>query len=112
MLTEVNPLQPEKTPGAIFVTELGIVTEVKPRQPEKADSPITVTEFGIIVFLHPAINVFVDFSIIALQLSRESYFELRLSTNICSKPSQLEKAPLPISVTELGIVTKVKLLQL
>ncbi len=56
----------------MLVTEFGIVIEVKPLQPSKAEFPMLVTEFGIIVFLQPTINVFEDFSIIALHPSRES----------------------------------------
>ena len=41
-----------------------------------------VTELGIIVFLHPTIKEFVAVSIIALQLSRESYIVFSLSTII------------------------------
>ena len=65
----------------------------------------------MVVFLQPASKVFVAVSIIALQLSLESYVELPLSTTIDSKPLQLEKAELPIEVTELGIVILVKLIQ-
>ena len=56
----------------MVVTLFGMVMEFKPRQPLKAPLPIDVTLFGIIVFLHPAINVLDDVSIMALQLSRES----------------------------------------
>ena len=56
----------------MLVTSLGIVTEDKPEQPENAPTPILVTLLGIVVFLHPAINVLDDVSIIASQLSRES----------------------------------------
>ena len=56
----------------MLVTSLGIVTEDKPEQPENAPTPILVTLLGIVVFLHSAINVLDDVSIIASQLSRES----------------------------------------
>ena len=39
-----------------------------------------VTELGMVVFLQPTIKLFVDVSIIALQLLRESYVPLFLST--------------------------------
>ena len=65
----------------------------------------------MVVFLHPTTNVFDDFSIIALQLSRESYLAFPLSTTMEVKPMQPEKEPLPILVTLLGIVREVKLLQ-
>ena len=68
-----------------------------------------VTLLGITVFLHPTTNVLVVFSIIALQLSRESYLELPSSTVTEVKPLQQENAPLPMVVTLLGIVTEVKL---
>ena len=96
----------------IEVTELGMVTLVKPLQPRKAEEPMEVTELGMVVFLQPTSKVFAAVLIIALQLSLESYVELPLSTTIDSKPLQLEKADLPIEVTELGIVTLVKPLQL
>ena len=54
------------------VTLLGIITDVKPEQPKKALAPMEVTLFGITVFLQPNTKVLVDFSMIALQLSRES----------------------------------------
>ena len=65
----------------------------------------------MVVFLQPASKVFVAVSIIALQLSLESYLELPLSTTIDSKPLQSEKAELPMEETELGMVTLVKPLQ-
>ena len=33
IVTDVNPVQPEKALSPMLVTELGIVTEVKPVQP-------------------------------------------------------------------------------
>ena len=66
----------------------------------------------MVVFLQPASKVFVAVSIIALQLSLESYLELPLSITIDSKPLQPEKAKSPIEVTELGISIDVKPLQL
>ena len=59
-----------------------MVTFVRPEQLLKAFSPIDVTLLGIIVFLHPKIIELVDVSIIALQLSRESYFLFPFSTDI------------------------------
>ena len=53
MVTDVKPLQPEKAPPPILVTEFGIVTDVKPLQPEKALFPILVTEFGIVTDVKP-----------------------------------------------------------
>ena len=58
------------------VTELGMVIEVSPMQPLKAPVPMVLIVFGIKEFLQPAIKVLDAVSIMALQLSRESYFEL------------------------------------
>ena len=67
-----------------------------------------VTLLGIIVVLHPECSVFVAVSIIALQLFRESYTGFPSSTTIEVKPEQLKKAPCPMLVTLLPIVTEVK----
>ena len=67
-----------------------------------------VTLLGIIVLLHPTNNVFDDFSIIALQLSRESYLILPDSTTMDVKLPQPEKTSSPIDVTPLGMITEVK----
>ena len=66
---------------------------------------------GITVFLQPAINAFSEVSIIALQLSRESYTVFPSSTMIDIKLLQPWKTRLPIDVTLEGIVTDVKPLQ-
>ena len=50
----------------------GMTIDVMPLHPPNARLAIDVTLLGITVLLQPAINVFVAFSIIALQLSRES----------------------------------------
>ena len=70
---EVNPLQPEKSSPAIFLTSSPItislrnvlplnhapisgqwkVTEVKPLQPSNADHPMLVTLFGISIEVKP-----------------------------------------------------------
>ena len=107
MVSEVSLEQPKKASPPIEVTELGMVTEVSPEQPEKALSPIEATELGMVVFLQPTISVFMDDSIIALQLSRESNVPLYLSTVSEVSPEQPEKANLPIEVTELGMVNEV-----
>jgi len=88
-----------------------MVTEVSPEQRKKAYSLMAVTELGMIVLLQPTINLFVDVSIIALQLSRESYVPLFLSTVTEVRLEQPEKALSPIEVTELGMVTEVSLEQ-
>jgi len=92
MVTEVSPEQSRKAAPPIEVTELGMVTEVSPEQLAKARSPMEVTELGMIVLLQPTINLFVDVSIIALQLLRESYVPLFLSTVTEVSPEQPEKA--------------------
>ena len=71
-MREVKPEQSMKARSPMFVTELGRVIEVKSDQFRKASSPILSIVLGILVFLHPAISVLVEVSIIALQLSRES----------------------------------------
>ncbi len=71
-----------------------------------------VTVFGINVFLHPAISVWVDVSIIALQILRLSYFVLSLSTIIFSKLEQAPNTATSILVTLLGITIPVKSPQL
>lgn len=45
---DVSPLQPEKAPLAIEVTELPIVRVVNPSHPEKAPLHIEMTELGIV----------------------------------------------------------------
>ena len=70
-----------------------------------------VTLLGMIVFLHPTIKVFVDFSMIALQLLRESYVWLPFSTFMEIRPLQPVKPKLLMDVTLLGMVTEVKPLQ-
>ena len=58
--------------------------------------------------MQPEINVFEDVSIIALQLLRESYIVLPLSTFIDVKLEQPAKAQSPMLVTLLGMVTEVR----
>ncbi len=82
--------------------------DVKEEQPLNAEFPIEVTELGIVVVEHPAINVFVDVSIIPLQLFLESYTALFASTKIDAKEEQPPNTKFPIEVTELGIVMDVK----
>ena len=66
------------------VIELGMVMLVKSVQTLKASSPMEVTELGITVFLHPAMSLLLLVSMMALQLLRESYTVLPLSTTIDS----------------------------
>ena len=84
--------------------------EVKPLQPEKALRPILVTLLGIVLFLHPDINVLDDVSMIALQLLRESYTVLLLTT-ISVRLLQSDKTLCPMVFTLLGIVIEFKALQ-
>ena len=88
MVTEVRLLQSRKAPIPILVTLSGIVIEVRPVCPENAPASIISTVFGIMVVLQPAISLFVDFSIIALQLSRESYMVFPAPTVIEVRPVQ------------------------
>ena len=81
-------MQPLKAEAPIDVTLLGMVMEVRPVQPLKAPTPIDVTLLGIVDFLQPTINEFVSLTMIALQLSRESYLELSLDTVIVLIPLQ------------------------
>ncbi len=83
-----------------------MVTEVSPEQSEKAPLLMEVTELGMVVFLQPTINVFVDVCIIALQLLRESYVPLFLSTVTKVSLEQPAKALMPIKETELGMDTE------
>ena len=95
----------------MLVTLLGMVTDVSPLQPEKAHDPMLVTLLGIVVVLQPAIRVFVDDSIIALQLFLESYLGLPSSTFNDVRPLQFRKADSPMLVTLLGMVTDVRPVQ-
>ena len=63
------------------------------------------------MFLHPQTKVFVAVSIIALLLSLLSYFLLSTATITDDSPEQPENAESPILVTELPMVTDVRLLQ-
>ena len=80
-------------------------------QPEKQEAPRLVTEFGINVFLHPANNLLVEVSMIALQCSLESYTGLAVSTAICSRFLQPEKQHDSNLVMVLGMVMDVRLRQ-
>ena len=90
MVMLVSPLQPQNASSPIDVTELGISMLVRPLKLSKAELPIAVTVLGIIVFSQPTIKVLDAVSIIALQLLRESYFGLPLSTTMLVRPVQLQ----------------------
>ncbi len=100
----VRLMQPENALFPISVTLLGMVMEVRPEQLENAELPLLVTLIGMMVFLHPAIRLFVFVSIIALQLSLESYVELLSSTIIVLRDEQFIKTIDPIVVTLSGMV--------
>ena len=68
-------------------------------------------ELGITVLMQPTINELLAVSIMALQLLRESYFGLPLSTMMLSNLLQETKAQSPISETELPMFTLVRLPQ-
>ena len=85
---EVREEQLAKQTYPKLVTEDGMSMEVREEQPEKQPLPKLVTEDGMTVVLHPWIIMLVDVSIIALQLSRESYTLLFLSTVIDSREEQ------------------------
>ena len=85
--------------------------EARLEHPSNALFPILVTEFGIIVFPHPTINVLDLVSMIALQLFLLSYFAFPGSTFIELRFGHFLKKPIPIFVTEFGIVIEVRLEQ-
>ena len=95
----------------MLVTLLGIVTDVMEVRPENAAYPMLVTLLGITVVLHPLIKVLDALSIIALQLSRESYVLFPLSTIIEVKLEQPTNAKPVMELTLLGMVTLVRPLQ-
>ena len=72
----------------MLVTLLGIMTSVSPVQPLKASPPMLVTLLGMIVFLQPDISVLEAVSMMALQLSRESYTALPDATVIDVRQEQ------------------------
>ena len=84
-----------------------MVIDVSDEQPSKQLSSKRVTDDGIIVFLHPAIMVLLLVLMIAWQFSRESYTGLFASTRIDASDEQSAKHPLPILVTEEGMVIEV-----
>ena len=101
---------PEKHSSPKLVTEDGMSMEVR-EEPEKHPSPKLVTEEGITVFIHPAIIVLLSVSIIALQLSRESYTGLFSSTMMEERALQYSKQKFPNLVTEEGMSMEVREVQ-
>ena len=105
--TEVKLEQSLNASYPMYVTLEGIVIEVRPEQPKNAKSPILVTLEGMIVFLQPAISVLDLVSIIALQLSRESYLGFLSSTIILVRLRQ-PCNPSSMLVTLEGMVIEVR----
>ena len=70
-----------------------------------------VTDEGMVVVLQPATRVLLAVSIMALQLSRESYFVLPSSTFMLVRPEQPSNALSPMLVTDEGMVMLVKPVQ-
>ena len=95
----------------MHVTLSGIIIDARLLQLLKACSPILVTLGGIIVFAHPAINLLVFVSIMALQLLRESYSGFLSATIMDIRASQPAKTDFPILVTPWGIAMDIRLLQ-
>ena len=89
MVTEVKSVQFQKAPMPIIFTPSGMVIVVSLLHSEKAFMPMDITLLGIRVLMHPLISVLVSVSIIALQLSRESYLGLSEDTAIDVRPLQL-----------------------
>ena len=88
MVMLVRLVQPENTPSPILVTDAGMSMLVRPVQPRNALSPMAVTELGTVVFMQPATSVLLAVSMMALQLSRESYAVLPALTFMLARPVQ------------------------
>ena len=96
---------------SIRATGSGIVIDVSPSQLEKASSPMLWMLWGIIVLWQPTINLLVDVSIIALQLSRESYTLFELSITIDFKLMQFDNIYSSMLPTALPIIIDCKFVQ-
>ena len=103
METRVSSGHRKKAHLSIDSTEFGIVISVSLLW-QKALLAIEVMPSGIIVFLHPNSSVLVDVWMIALQSFRESYIGFSAETMMLHKPLHCSNAPLPIEVTEAGII--------
>jgi uncharacterized membrane protein HdeD (DUF308 family) len=104
-------VHPEKADLPRLFTLDGMLIDSSSMQPSKALSPILFAVVGMIVFLQPNMRTFVDFSIMALQLFRESYVKLFESTVMEQSPLQRKKAFRPILDTLDGIIRLVKPVQ-
>ena len=111
MVMLVKPVQFWNARSPMLVTDEGMVMLVKPVQPVNAWLPMLVTDEGMVVVLQPATRVLLAVSIMALQLLRESYFVFPASTLMLVKPVQPENAPLPMLVTDEGMVMLVRPVQ-
>ena len=80
IVIEVRLSHSEKAKSIIYFILLGMSIEVKLEQPLKAYGLIVVTLEGMIVFWHPTTKELDAVSMMALQLSRESYTVLSAST--------------------------------
>jgi len=108
MVMDVRLEQSWNALSPMLVTLLGMVMDVRLEQSWNALSPMLVTLLGMVVFLQPAISVLLAVSIIALQLSRESYFVFPDSTFMEVSKEQPENAADPMLVTLLGMVMVVR----
>ena len=104
-------VQPRNANGSILVTPEGMMIEVSSEKLLNALLPILVTVLGIIVLLQPRISVFVAVSMMALQLSRESYLVFSTETLIEDNPVQPLKALAFMAVTLEGMFTEVRPMQ-
>ena len=126
IVTDVSPLQLWNTPLPIEVTELGIITEVSPLQLSNAEFPIEVTELGIVTDVSPLQDmnalpaiIFVPSFMLIDVLSGIVPLYLNAILPIYINPSgRLSYHAVPlnasalIEITDSGIVTEVRLLQL
>ena len=87
----------------MLTTELGMVTPVSPVQYSNASAAMLFTVLGIVLTLNPINNTSVAFSMMALQLSRESYVEFPASIVTLLNPLQPEKAQPWMFVTLAGM---------
>ncbi len=67
-----NAEHPLKASSPMEMTELGMTRDVRAVHFENAELPIYLTVFGMMVLRQPIISVLVSFSMMPLQLSRES----------------------------------------
>ena len=119
MVTDLSPLQLENAQSPMYVTELGMVTEVIPLQSENAWLLMEVTEFGMVTLppfpmyeismsrlileniKSPSVIPFIEYAPHGAPVAVPWYSICRIPKNASS----------PMKVTELGMVTEVRLLQ-